>query len=284
MKSKTKNLLSTLLKIAITIALLYLVYKKVDFKNIRSIIKEFHKGFLVLSILCFLISQLISTERLQYLFSINNYEISRALNMKLYLLGMFYNFFIPGGIGGDAYKVYFLNKRYNWPLKATGAAILLDRIMGLIGILVLLIILVLFVYELWEISFFWIIFSLMILGLLISHVFVKHFFLSFIKGYAKGLILSILVQSFQCLTVFFILKGIADISLLDHIVYIIIFLISSVLSVFSFSGIGVREMIFYQAAVLFSFNTDIAVATGLLFSFITAVISFFGIIYTIKKI
>ena len=48
---------------------------------------------------------------------------------------MYYNLFLPGGIGGDAYKVILMNKR--WPqggLRLLSAAVLLDRISGVAGL------------------------------------------------------------------------------------------------------------------------------------------------------
>ena len=51
----------------------------------------------------------------------------------------------------------------------------------------------------------------------------------------------------------------------------------------SFSGIGVREMIFYQAAAWFAFDSATAVSVGVLFSLITAFVSIIGIIFHFQK-
>ena len=61
----------------------------------------------------------------------NQYEISFINNFILYLLGIFYNFFIPGGFGGDAYKFYLMNKNYNWDLKKLFKLLVFDRLIGL---------------------------------------------------------------------------------------------------------------------------------------------------------
>jgi glycosyltransferase 2 family protein len=31
--------------------------------------------------------------------------------IQLYLLGIYYNLFLPGGIGGDGYKIYLLKQK-----------------------------------------------------------------------------------------------------------------------------------------------------------------------------
>ena len=68
--------------------------------------------YLLIASLLFLASQIISTKRLELFFKANNFHLSFYSNLKLYFIGMFYNFFIPGGIGGDAFKVYILNKNF----------------------------------------------------------------------------------------------------------------------------------------------------------------------------
>ncbi len=65
--------------------------------------------------------------------------------------------------------------------------------------------------------------------------------------------------------------------------YLILFLVSSVLSIFSFSGIGIRELVFYQASIIFIFDTTYLVTTGVLFSGMTAFISLFGIVFHFMK-
>ena len=84
-------------------------------------------------------SQIISSERLRNLMSVNGYKLSFKENGKLYLIGMFYNFFVPGGIGGDLYKTYLMKKFYSWKVKNTIKLIIQDRLIGL-GVLFMLII------------------------------------------------------------------------------------------------------------------------------------------------
>ncbi len=62
-----------------------------------------------------------------------------SYNLRLYYTGMFYNLFLPGGVGGDVYKVMVLKKRELSILSATKAT-LLDRVTGLLVLLSLMII------------------------------------------------------------------------------------------------------------------------------------------------
>lgn len=281
MTQKRKHLLSTLLKTGVTLLLLYLVFSKISGKEIWQVFSKANKLLLILALLCFVASQWISADRLWNLFSAVKYQISKTSNYQLYLVGMFYNFFIPGGIGGDAYKIYVLNKEFDWSVKKLTSALFVDRFMGLTAIGILIIVLGFFI-ALEE--FQWLIWTfppLLVTGILASYVIVKKWFAGFSKVYDRALMQSLGVQWLQGLSVVLILASITDID--QFVVYVLVFFISSILSIFSFSGIGVREMIFYQAAILFSFDQTVAVAVGVLFSVLTGFVSLFGLFFHFKK-
>lgn len=277
-KSK-KKLISTILKIGLSIFLLYLVFTKISFTEIWITLKNVKLTYALLAIVFFLLSQWISAKRLLLFFKEVQFDLSEKSNNILYLIGMFYNFFIPGGIGGDAYKIYVLNKKFKWSAKTLTAAVFMDRFMGLTAIGILLSILIVnaipFSYYIWFLP----VILLIIIG--VSYVIMKRFFNSFLSVFTRSLSYSILVQTLQILCVMSIIYGLDD--HLNYINYVITFLVSSVLSIFSFSGIGVREYIFYQASSILDINSSIAVTVGLVFSIITALISFIGIVFHFTK-
>jgi hypothetical protein len=61
-------------------------------------------------------------------------------------------------------------------------------------------------------------------------------------------------------------------------------LASSILSLISFAGIGIREMLFLQASKWFGFQSEISVSASLIFTIITAFFSLFGVIFQIRKL
>lgn len=280
MRKKRKHLLSTFLKIGVTILLLYLIFTKISGKEISNILLQADKSLLTLALAYFIASQWVSSERLWILFRSQEYLISKRSNYQLYLIGMFYNFFIPGGIGGDAYKVFILHKKFGWSTKKLTATVFVDRFMGLTAIGILIVILCFFIPFNTMPWLPWVLPVLFLGGIGLSYLFIKKWFISFIKVFDKTLVQSIGVQLLQSASVILLLASISDID--QFITYVLVFLLSSVLSVFSFSGIGVREMIFYQAATLFAFDDTIAVSVGLLFSIITGFVSLFGVVFHIK--
>jgi uncharacterized membrane protein YbhN (UPF0104 family) len=55
--------------------------------------------------------------------------------LAFYYLGMYFNFFLPSAIGGDVFKVYYLNKETG-RLGASTASVFLDRDVGMGGLLI----------------------------------------------------------------------------------------------------------------------------------------------------
>ena len=68
------------------------------------------------------------------------------------------------------------------------------------------------------------------------------------------------------------------------IYYSLLFLASSILSLLSFAGIGVREMLFLQASKYFDFSAQYSVSASLLFTVITAFFSLFGLYFQLRKL
>lgn len=268
-----------MLKIAVSLVLLILVFRKINFTEIGKVLSKIQLGYFCLAAILFIFSQILSAKRLEFYLHAQDFRLNYRSNLQLYFLGMFYNFFIPGGIGGDAYKIYLLHKKFDWKAKTLTSVLFNDRLSGLLAICALIGIsgAVLFnnIYSV-----------LCILGsvffVILAYFLSKKLFPSFKQIFFKTLLLSFFVQLLQIFCFIFLLKSL-EIS--DHyLIYASIFLISSVLSLISFAGIGVREMLFLQAAKLFEFNPTVSVSASLLFTLITAIFSFIGIYFQIRKL
>lgn len=276
-----KKNLKVLLKLLISVALLYFVYQKINFEDLKTTYKASNPVYLFIGSLFFIGSQLLSSYRLNYIFHKSNYPLSHSSNLKLYFIGMFYNFFIPGGIGGDAYKVYLLNKRFGWKLKTITQNVLIDRLIGLVAIFFIASILAghLFFEEIWFLI-------LGIVGAILVYIVSKWILKIFIKEldgiYLRSFLFSLGIQILQILCIYFILISIGIES--NALSYFLVFLISSVLSVVSFSGFGAREFVFLQAAIYLGTDSAMATSIGLTFNIITAIVSLLGVFFLVKKI
>ncbi len=284
MAPQIKKTLSTVLKIGISFLLLWLVYSKVSFVSIWKTIRNIDTFYFFLALLFYGFSQLLASQRLLKCFHAMDFSLSAKSNRLLYLMGMFYNFFVPGGIGGDAYKVYLLNKQFKWKLKPLGAAVLADRASGLVAICCWIVVLLISVKALYVYySFLWLP-LLLIVGIFIGNFIFSKIFPSLKTLYFRLLLYSFFIQGLQMGAVFFILLSLQQTT--DFIAYFILFFISSLLSIFSFSGIGIREFIFLKFSPLFNFIPQIAVSVGVIFTIVSFFISLpgiFPIFFTNKK-
>jgi len=280
--SKLKRYIKLILKLAISCGALYFVFTKIDINNIAGLLKSSNFLLLLAAMALFILSKLISSFRLNNYFKSITIHISEKNNLKLYLLGMFYNIFLPGGIGGDGYKIYYLNKKYNVKAGKIFRAVLLDRVTGIIALLCLIILLF---YLIPGFIFYKLIIWLAIPVIcIVYYLIIMYFFNYFLNILLKTWILSLLVQALQVLSAFLILYAF---NTFEHTVeYLIIFLISSIAAILpvTIGGAGIREITFLYGAQLLNLDINTSVTLSLMFYLITVIVSFGGIYYSLKPI
>lgn len=278
--TRYKNQLKTLLKLFLTGLALYLVFRKIDTNQLLELVKTINWIWLVPAILLFVLSKVATAVRLNQYFKNIGLFLSEKLNFRLYLVGMFYNLFLPGGIGGDGYKVYLLNKEFKTPVKKLLQAALLDRLGGLVAIVFLLFGLFLIVdvelefleSSLWN--------SLMIGGLILTipafWLIQKFVFKDFLPSFWSANAWSFSGQVAQLVCAWFILMalGINE----KIMAYQLVFLLSSIVAVLplTIGGVGARELVFVYAYQYAGIEETAAVAFSLIFFLITAGVSLMG--------
>lgn len=133
-----KKTLITILQLGVTSALLYWVFHD---PAVRAAMADaFRKAryeWIVAAILAYLVVELGAIIRWNILLKVQGIHLSTPRLLGLFLIGLFFNQFLPGGTGGDIVKTYLLWKET--PDKKSGAllAILFDRLIGLIALIVI---------------------------------------------------------------------------------------------------------------------------------------------------
>lgn len=276
-----KNLLKTLLKLLLTALALYLVFRKVDSKITFAIVEASNGFYLWLALAFFVLSKVFSAIRLNYFFKDLGLQLPAAQNFKLYGIGMFYNLFLPGGIGGDGYKVYLLNKYYKIPVKQLLQAVLLDRISGL-AVLLFFMLLLLFGVNIRLVMSFDIhqLAVAALVALFVGFYSMMHvFFKPFVNSMGITLLYAVLVQAMQLVCAYFILLALGIGS--DLLAYQFVFLLSSIVAVLplTIGGVGARELVFILSHDYIGIDKNAAVAFSLLFFLITAITSLVGVFF-----
>ena len=275
-----KNKLLGIFQIIVTVFFIYYTLSKIGLNKILEVIKSADLLFILFASIVYFLSQIISSERLWFILKENNLIISSKENIKLYMVGIFYNFFIPGGVGGDAYKGVLMNKKFQWSLKKIYKLLILDRLIGFGVIICLIIVFSGFILDLEFISEFnFVLAPLYALLFFVGKVLVQKIFNNEIV-YTKAFFISHIIQILQFGSIILILFSLGVTN--NYFTFLYIFLISSVLSIFSFGGIGIREYVFFTLASNTAVGPDIATSVGLIFTFSALISSIPGLFFLIK--
>ncbi|HEY0899292.1 MAG TPA: lysylphosphatidylglycerol synthase transmembrane domain-containing protein [Sphingobacteriaceae bacterium] len=279
-KQKIWSIVKLLLKVGVTGLSLFLVFKKVEPRDLKEALSDSNPVFLVIAFAFFVISQIISSSRLRNFFAGMGLNITPLYNFKIYLLGMFYNLFLPGGIGGDGYKIFLLRKRFNKPTKKLFWAIFFDRLSGLWALGLIISALVIFIPYLGIPN--WAPILVVCLGTVIYYLVMNKLFPDYTRKFVRTHLKAILVQSMQLIAVIFILYSLHFQG--KFAPYLFMFLVSSLVAIFPFTvgGLGAREIVFVYGAQYLGFDEHIAVLISLLFYIISAIVSFTGIYFVFK--
>ena len=272
---KLKQWLVLLLKIIVSAACFYYIIKKIDWFTAWQTIQTSDLFWLFCAIFFIIGSKVIASFRLNIYFKNIGAVLHQKINIKLYWLGMYYNVFLPGGIGGDAYKVVMLNRAYRYPAKLLAASVLLDRASGVAGIGLLTAFYYFGVFDGLNYSY-WLLASVLP-GLLLYYFIVKQFFPSFIRSFWNTFLMGLSVQITQVISIYCLMYafGIDQ----HHTEYILIFLLSSLVAALpvTLGPFGAREVVFIWGSHQFFLNQNDSVDIGLLFDLISVFISLPGI-------
>ena len=257
-----------LLKCLLSGAALYIVFSNIDRQQFAAIFLRANLWWLLLALLLYHGSKIISAFRLNCYFRDVEINVAEKDNILLYYIGMFYNLFLPGGIGGDGYKVYLLHRQLSIPVKPAVQAVLFDRLAGVValGILGFLFGWIAFP-EIPYRNLLWIAVALSFPAWYTTNLLLAK---AFLPSFWKTSVLSLSVQGIQLLCAWSLL---ASLGIQDYTAaYLTVFLISSLVSVLpvSIGGIGLRELVFVAAAGLCPIDKSEAVAFSFLFFIVTA--------------
>lgn len=269
--------LKLVIKILVTLICGWYLASRLDFKATWALMKQASSVWILTAAIFFALSKWVSALRLQFYFKNIKASISHKANLRLYWLGMFYNLFLPGGIGGDAYKVILLKRSKGYDPKSLTAAVLLDRVSGVaaLGILATINFFILFYPQ--QVAFYAV--ASAAVGLVLLYLFVKKIFPSFHPSFFTTFWLGLLVQCLQICCIWAIMHSLNIENAQTE--YLLLFLVSSVIAIlpFTIGGLGAREVVFLWGSTYFALTKETSVSISLLFYLITVFVSLPGIFW-----
>jgi len=274
------TVVKTLLKIAVTSVLLYFVFRNVHFADVKYRLFHANYWWMFAGLLSFFASIILSSWRLLQFFKSIDLSLDPRFSFRLYLLGLFYNFLLPGGIGGDGYKIYLLNKTYKLPAKKVFWAIMFDRLSGLWAIGLIIVALIFLIPQI-DVHIT-IPLGIFAAGSAIYYFVAYKFFKGYTRHFFKAHAIAVLVQGLQVLTVVFVLIGQDFTGKFSP--YLLSFLISALAAVIPISvgGAGIRETVFTQLTKVFPMDKTLAVFLPGSFYIISLIVALLGVYYVLR--
>jgi hypothetical protein len=128
----------TALQIAVTIGILYFVFRDPAKRaEMVAALSTANPLWLLLGSAAYCVVELIAGVRWQILLRMQSIVLSWPRVFALVMIGLFFNFLIPGGTGGDVVKVFYLLKETPGQRATALLSVVVDRIIGLIAMILL---------------------------------------------------------------------------------------------------------------------------------------------------
>jgi len=135
-KNKAKKIITTILKVAVSSSLLYLIFSRIDkesfVENLRLMDLRYAPFILLFIILNYVVGAFRWKQLLVYKEAKN---VSVGYLINLYFIGSFFNNFMPTSVGGDAYKMYQLGRKIGDSAKGISSTFM-ERFTGIIALVI----------------------------------------------------------------------------------------------------------------------------------------------------
>ena len=302
------------LKILISIALISFLFHKLGFINVLDQILSVKLYWFCVGIIMFTISNFLGSYQWYILLKLKNFDIAFKKVISYYFVGLFFNNFLRGFVGGDAFRIYDISKA-NGKNSDVVSTVFFDRFIGFAVLITIalvtaiywskkiastsILIIISVIFLIWVIIFT-LLFKEKLLSS-ISFIFkkilptqitakIKEIYLGIntFKHHKKELLyiifISFIIQSLRILVHYAAARSIGvNISIIYFIIFIPIVALIASLPI-SIGGIGVREI---SAIPLFStiWNVQADIAAFELLAYLISIISAIpgGIIFMFRS-
>ena len=272
---KVKKYLLNFLKFVVTAAAIAYVLHEISFKEVLNVFSHANWWLLLVAFLFLNGSFVISGFRQNLSFRSTGAHLTPLLNLKLFWLGLFYNLFLPSGIGGDGIKVYLVNKYRENGVKKNIGAMLVNRIAGLDAIGMITIVLYYISGDEFKIG--WIGWLGIPLLYLLYYIVLRSFLKSFLPIHAGLFGWSMVLQLMQLLSALFILNAFHQFDNISEYLFLFFFSAIATAVPITIGGFGARETVFLWGAQFLHLDYELSIALSFMFYLMSAFSSLGGI-------
>ncbi len=306
---QNKSKIKFIFKLVFMMAFLTWIFFKVDWQEVLEYFEKMDIWWMGAFVLIYAFGIVISSYKWKILADFKGFKMKFQDLFKIYLTGAFINNFFPSIIGGDTYRSYTLGKSEGGKYLEATSTVLIDRITGFAGVMMLILIFSLFnlktVFQsnlllginIGIILFFTANFLLIIIRRLpiwqgvkkflpekivkmIQEIFSyqKHEILA--KSLAWGMIFNFVGVSLATWMLFLDLH--IPISFVNFMIAISIISIASSIPV-SIGNIGIKEWSFMAFFGIFGVDGEAAISIAIFGRFLQMIVSFFAVPYYLKE-
>lgn len=136
MNEKTKNTLTLAIKVTISAALLYFLLTRIDLESFIAAGREFPLWSFAPLTLIFIGTVFFGSWRWRVFLKAHGIDQGILKGVELYMVGYFFNNFLPSGVGGDVVRGYSSGKDHG-RMAEVYASIATERLAGLLGTLLI---------------------------------------------------------------------------------------------------------------------------------------------------
>jgi len=135
-KTKKTKYISYLLRFIVAGGALYLVFRGENFSEVVDVLLDLNLWIFAGAMGIYIVGQLIFVARWRLLLKAQSIKIGFWAAFRLHLLGLFYNNCLPGSVGGDLPRAWYVTRHTDKKLEAA-LSVFIDRVIGLVGMLIM---------------------------------------------------------------------------------------------------------------------------------------------------
>lgn len=268
----TKKVAIIFLKLAFVCAAFFWIFSKINLSLLWKNIESVDPYPLFLAYLMLHISLFFSAFRSRFYFAEFGLKLRRTFCVALYYVGTMFNIILPGGVSGDAYKVYLIGKRAKVSKLIALRIVFYERVNGVTALIFIGLMFALYssVVNFVPNGYISLLMLLCIPCYAVTAIYLLRDKYQTVLGALKY---SFMVQVFQVFSAFFLLWALipgAEYSV--YIDFIVLFIVASIASIIpiSIGGAGLRELTFFYGINLLC--TPTTQETGIAFALLTFVL------------
>ena len=133
MSGKRKQQLFLLLKISFSSTLMYILYRRIPLEDLQEVMASLNFFYFLPICLLLFVNTVLSALKWRLFLAADGVDIPLATLTVTYLIGSFYNLFLPSNIGGDSYRIYDIAQKSRDSVRSA-ASVFADRFSGFLAL------------------------------------------------------------------------------------------------------------------------------------------------------